>query len=203
MKILCIGRNYKAHAEELGNAIPQEPVLFMKPPSALLISNKPFYIPEFTNDVHYEAEIVIKIMKNGRHVQPQFAGSYFEEIAFGIDFTARDVQSKLKAAGLPWEKSKAFDHSAAISEFIPLKPDWRVSGVPFSLLKNDQEVQSGCTANMLFSFEEIICHCSKYFKLQIGDLIYTGTPAGVGGVMRGDVLDGYINNAHMLRCAIK
>ena len=199
MKIICIGRNYVDHAKELNNPVPKNPLVFMKPPSALLVNNKPFYIPDFTNDVHYEGEIVLKIGKNGRHVQPEFAKGYYREIAFGIDFTARDIQAKCKEKGHPWEIAKGFDGSGPISEFIPL-PD---GDILFQLKKNGEVVQDGNTKDMIFSFDDIICYVSKFFKLQMGDLIFTGTPAGVGPVAIGDELEGWINGQHLLSCAIK
>ena len=190
MKIICIGRNYGAHAKELQNAVPDEPIVFMKPPTALLINNKPLYYPSFTNDLHYEVEVIIKIGKNGRHIEPQFASDYIEELGLGIDFTARDIQAKQKAKGLPWEIAKAFDHSAVLGNFKPLSAFPNSSAFEFQLLKNDELVQQGNTGDCIFSFETLIVYVSKYFKLQMGDLIYTGTPAGVGPVVIGDKLEG-------------
>jgi acylpyruvate hydrolase len=190
MKIICIGRNYGAHAKELQNAVPDEPIVFMKPPTALLINNKPLYYPAFTNDLHYEVEVIIKIGKNGRQIEPQFAADYIEEIGLGIDFTARDIQAKQKAKGLPWEIAKAFDHSAVLGNFKPLSAFPDASAFAFQLLKNDELVQQGNTADCIFSFETLIVYVSKYFKLQMGDFIYTGTPAGVGPVVIGDKLEG-------------
>lgn len=189
MKIICIGRNYVDHAKELNNPVPSRPVVFMKPPSALLIGNRPFYYPEFTKDLHHELEVVLKIGKNGRHVQQEFAADYFKEIALGIDFTARDLQSELKKKGHPWEIAKGFDHSAVISEFVSIDQVNR-SAIEFQLKKNGEIVQKGNTKDMIFSFEDIIVYVSQYFKLQMGDLIYTGTPAGVGPVQVGDKLEG-------------
>ena len=202
MKIICIGRNYQEHALELNNPIPEAPLIFMKPSTALLVNNKPLYYPDFTNDLQYEVEIVLKICKNGRHVEPAFADSYFEEIGLGIDFTARDIQSDLKSKGHPWELAKAFDHSAALSSFLP-KDDSIKQGITFSLRKNREIVQEGNTKDLMFSFNTLICYISKYFKLQVGDLIYTGTPAGVGPVKIGDKLEGYIGEQLMLTCEIK
>jgi 2-keto-4-pentenoate hydratase/2-oxohepta-3-ene-1,7-dioic acid hydratase in catechol pathway len=162
----------------------------MKPPTALLINNKPLYYPSFTNDLHYEVEVIIKIGKNGRHIEPQFAADYIEEIGLGIDFTARDIQAKQKAKGLPWEIAKAFDHSAVLGNFKPLSAFPDASAFEFQLLKNDELVQQGNTADCIFSFETLIVYVSKYFKLQMGDFIYTGTPAGVGPVVIGDKLEG-------------
>jgi len=201
MKIICIGRNYKAHAEELGNAVPDQPMIFMKPPTALLVNNKPFYYPEFSDDIHYELEVVLKICKNGRHVQPEFARGYYEEIALGIDMTARDLQSECKAKGHPWEIAKAFDHSAVMSPFFPLnkEPD----DIRFHLEKNGETVQEGHTRNLIFSFEDIIVYTSRFFKLQVGDYIFTGTPAGVGPISIGDKLVGFLEGEPVLECLIK
>jgi acylpyruvate hydrolase len=206
MKIICIGRNYAEHARELGNAVPEKPVVFLKPATALLINNKPLYYPEFTKDLHYELEVVLKIVKNGRSVQPEFAAGYYQEIALGIDFTARDLQQECKEKGQPWEIAKAFDHSAALSPFVPLDGLNR-SAIEFELRKNGQAVQHGNTKDMLFSFEDIIVYTSRFFKLQVGDLIYTGTPAGVGPVKIGDKLDAYLYGQagarHLLSCEVK
>jgi 2-keto-4-pentenoate hydratase/2-oxohepta-3-ene-1,7-dioic acid hydratase in catechol pathway len=206
MKIICIGRNYAEHARELGNAVPEKPVVFLKPATALLINNKPLYYPEFTQDLHYELEVVLKIVKNGRHVQPEFAAGYYEEVALGIDFTARDLQQACKDKGHPWEIAKAFDHSAALSPFVPLSALNRAA-IEFELRKNGQTVQHGNTKDLLFSFEDIIVYTSRFFKLQVGDLIYTGTPAGVGPVQIGDQLDAYLYTKtevrHLLSCEVK
>nr|MBS0037689.1 fumarylacetoacetate hydrolase family protein [Saprospiraceae bacterium] len=202
MKIFCIGRNYSEHILELKNETPDEPVVFMKPPSALLVQNKPFYIPEFTNEVHHEIELVIKICKNGKLIQPQFASRYFKEIALGIDFTARDLQSKLKKKGLPWELAKAFDKSAPISEFVTVKSLGK-GPIDFRLEKNGRTVQSGDHSQMIHSFSQLIVFISKFFTLQMGDLIYTGTPAGVGPVKVGDQLEGFLKEKSMLNCEIK
>lgn len=206
MKIICIGRNYAEHAKELNNPVPGKPVVFMKPSSALLVNNKPFYYPEFTKDLHHELEIVLKIAKNGRHVQPEFARDYYEEIALGIDFTARDLQQECKEKGHPWEIAKGFDGSAVLSPFVLIEKVNR-GAIEFELKKNGQVVQHGNTKDLLFSFEDIICYVSQFFKLQMGDLIYTGTPAGVGAVQIGDTLDGYLytrtGKEHLLRCEIK
>ena len=206
MKIICIGRNYIDHAKELNNPVPTEPMVFMKPSTALLLHDAPFYYPEFSKNIHYEAEIVLKIAKNGRHVQPGFASKYFDQIAIGIDFTARDLQDQCKKNGHPWEIAKAFDHSAVLSPFVPVS-QVEVAGIEFMLNKNEVQVQHGNTKDMIFSFENIIVHVSKFFQLQQGDLIYTGTPVGVGSVQIGDVLKGYVvvNNEkqHLLTCEIK
>lgn len=207
MKILCIGRNYAEHAKELKNEIPDKPVVFMKPASALLVNDKPLYYPDFTQDLHYEAEIVLKICKNGRHVQPEFASEYYDQVAFGLDFTARDLQDQLKKKGHPWEIAKGFDGSAALSDFIDIEKVNR-AGIEFKLRKNNEVVQHGNTNEMLFSFEDIIVYVSKFFKLQMGDLIYTGTPSGVGPVIIGDKLEGFITlidgkTEHVLTCDIR
>ncbi len=203
MKIFCIGRNYADHAKELNNPVPAEPIIFMKPPTALVVNNKPFYYPNFTQDLHYEGEIVLRVCKNGRSVQPEFAHRYYDAVAFGIDFTARDVQERLKQKGHPWELAKAFDHSAPISPWIPLEELPNPKDIHFQLKKNGQLVQDGHTRDLLFSFEALIVHISRYFTLQKSDLIFTGTPAGVGPVQSGDVLEGFIEGRHMLTCAIK
>ncbi len=192
MKIICIGRNYAAHAAEMKAERPNEPVVFMKPPSALLVNNKPFYYPDFTQNLHHEVEVVVKIAKNGRHVQPEFARDYIGAIGLGIDFTARDLQDVCKAKGQPWEIAKAFDHSAPISEMLPLESVENINAIAFGLRKNGQLVQSGNTADMLFQLEELIVYVSQFFRLQMNDLIYTGTPSGVGPVQIGDRLEGFI-----------
>ena len=206
MKIICIGRNYAEHAKELNNPVPSRPVVFMKPPSALLINSRPFYYPNFTKDLHYELEVVLKIGKNGRHVQKEFAADYFQEIGLGIDFTARDLQSQLKQKGHPWEIAKAFDHSAVISPFVPIERVNR-SAIEFQLKKNGEIAQHGNTKDLLFSFEDIIVYVSQFFKLQMGDLIYTGTPAGVGPVAIGDKLEGLLFTKtgieQLLSCEVK
>jgi acylpyruvate hydrolase len=207
MKIICIGRNYVEHIHELQNAIPEDPVVFMKPPSALLVGDKPFYYPDFTQDLHYEGEIVLKVCKNGRHVQPEFAHEYYNEIAFGIDFTARDIQAKCKAKGLPWEIAKGFDSSAVLSDFVSIDQVPDIKAIEFELHKNGQAVQKGNSSMVLFNFEAIIVYVSKFFKLQMGDMIYTGTPAGVGPVQIGDKLEGFITLKEgvkqFLTCEIK
>ncbi len=202
MKIICIGRNYAEHIRELNNEVPDEPVIFIKPDSALLRNNAPFFIPEFSNDVHYEVELVIKINKLGKHIPIQFARDYYSEIALGIDFTARDLQSKLKEKGLPWEKAKGFDHSAVISKFIPVEQfgisqNDSIKSLNFSLQKNNVVVQQGNTDFMINNIDEIISHVSQYFTLKIGDYIFTGTPAGVGPVTPGDHLTGFIEETEM------
>ncbi len=202
MKILCVGRNYSEHAKELGNAVPENPVIFSKPDTALLKNNEAFYLPSFSNDVHHEVELVIKINKVGKKIQEKFARNYFSEIGLGIDFTARDVQSELKAKGLPWELAKAFDGSAPIGNFINVE-NMDLKNIDFSLQKNGQVVQKGNTAQMIFSFEQIVSFVSQYFTLKVGDLIYTGTPAGVSQVNIGDKLEGFIGNELILTCEVK
>lgn len=207
MKIICIGRNYAEHAKELNNPIPENPVVFMKPPSAMLVNGKPFYYPDFTKDLHYECEVVLKICKNGRHIQPEFAAEYYDQVGLGIDFTARDVQDQLKKKGHPWEIAKGFDGSAVMGSFLPLSDLPDRSAIEFQLKKNGEVVQHGNTHDMLNSFEAIIVYVSKYFKLQVGDYIFTGTPAGVGPVQIGDKLEGFLavkeGMKQLLSCEVK
>ncbi|MDY3344340.1 fumarylacetoacetate hydrolase family protein [Riemerella anatipestifer] len=196
MKILCIGRNYTEHAKELGNAIPEEPVIFIKPDTALLKGND-FYIPEFSNEIHYELEVVLKISKGGKYIQRENAHKHFDEIGLGIDFTARDLQSKLKSKGLPWELSKGFDGSAVVSSFHK-KENFDLNNINFSLFQNKTQKQNGATQHMMFGFEDIIAFVSKYFTLRVGDLIFTGTPEGVGKVQENDLLEGYLEDQKVL-----
>ncbi len=203
MKIFCIGRNYAAHAAEMGSNVPENPMVFMKPPTALLIKNRPFYYPDFSNDIHYEVEIVLRIGKNGKHIDPEFAESYIDAVGLGIDFTARDLQATCKAKGHPWEIAKGFDSSAVISEFIPVSEIGDLNALDFSLRKNGETVQFGNTSNMIFDHVRLITHLSRFFKLQVGDYIYTGTPEGVGPVMRGDLLTGYLGERQMLSCEVR
>jgi 2-keto-4-pentenoate hydratase/2-oxohepta-3-ene-1,7-dioic acid hydratase in catechol pathway len=204
MKIICVGRNYVAHAAELGNEIPTSPMLFMKPHTALLIDNKPLYYPDFTNDLQYEVELVLKICKNGRHIQPEFADTYYKSIGIGIDFTARDLQQQCKEKGHPWEIAKAWDFSAALSpEFLEIDSLPDPASIKFSLSQNGNQVQQGDSALMIYSFNDIICYASRFFKLQVGDYIYTGTPAGVGPVQKGDLLVGSLEDKELLRCEIR
>lgn len=203
MKIICIGRNYADHAKELGNAVPDEPVIFMKPKSALLQGHTPFYYPEFTNELHYECELVLRICKNGKYIQSKFACNYYNGIGVGIDFTARDIQDELKKKGLPWEKAKAFDNSAAVSSFLDITPSINKKSINFSLLKNKELMQKGNSGNMLFSFDDLIENISNYFSLNIGDLIFTGTPAGVGECVVGDEIECFIEDKKMLEIEIK
>lgn len=204
MKIICIGRNYVAHTKELGNEIPEEPVIFMKPDSALLRNNEPFYIPDWSNDVHYELELVVRINRLGKFIERKFANRYYSAIGLGIDFTARDVQNRLKDKGLPWEKSKAFDRSAVISsEFVQMDELPDPASIKFQLELNGQTVQSGDSALLIFPIDELIAQVSKYFTLKIGDLIYTGTPAGVGPVKIGDHLEGFLEGRKMFSFEVK
>jgi len=203
MKIICIGRNYAEHAKELNNAVPTEPVFFLKPDSALLIRNRPLFYPEFTNDLHYECEIVLRINKVGKHIQEKFALSYIDAIGIGIDFTARDLQQKAKEKGLPWEKAKAFDFSAPISNFIPIAEFDDIQQITFSMRKNGETVQQGNTREMIFSYPAIIAYVSQFMTMKTGDLIFTGTPSGVGPVAIGDVLEAFIGEKRMLSCQIK
>lgn len=204
MKIVCIGRNYVAHARELNNELPTEPVIFMKPDSALLRNNDPFYIPDWSGDLHHEVEIIVKINKLGKSVEKEFASRYYSEVGLGIDFTARDVQNKLKDKGLPWEKAKAFDHSAVIcKEFVPIDSLPDRNAINFRLDINGVTVQEGNTSLMIFPIDDLIAHISNYFTLKIGDLIYTGTPAGVGPVKIGDRLEGFLEGRKMFDFLIK
>ncbi|SFD86782.1 fumarylacetoacetate hydrolase family protein [Thermophagus xiamenensis] len=194
MKILCIGRNYANHARELSNPVPTEPVVFLKPDSALLRNNDPFFLPDFAKSFHHEVEIVVRINRVGKCIEERFAHRYYDEIGLGIDFTARDLQDDLRKKGLPWEKSKAFDNSAVISKFVKKETLPDINHLNFRLEVNDEVRQKGNTSDMLFSIDQIIAHVSKYFMLKIGDLIYTGTPAGVGPVKTGDRLKGFIED---------
>lgn len=203
MKIIAIGRNYQEHAKELNNPVPSSPVIFLKPDTALLKEGKAFFHPDFSNDIHYEVELIIKIGKEGKHIQPKFAKNYIEAIGLGIDFTARDLQQECKEKGLPWEIAKAFDHSAPIGEFIPVNEINDLNNISFNLNKNNTLVQKGNSSDMIFNFETIITYVSQRFTLKKGDLIFTGTPAGVGKINIGDLLEGYINNRKMLSVPIK
>ena len=202
MKIICIGRNYAEHSKELGNEIPENPVIFMKPDTAILKKGSDFYIPEFSDDVHYEVEVVLKISKGGKYIQEEKASNYFEEIGLGIDFTARDLQSQLKAKGLPWELAKGFDGSAVVSEFYK-KSDFDMRNLSFSLMKNKEKVQDGNTSMMIFSPEKIIAFVSQYFTLKTGDLIFTGTPQGVGKVAENDILQAFLEDEKVLDLRIQ
>jgi len=203
MKIFCIGRNYAEHAQELGNEVPHEPVVFMKPKSALLQSHAPFYYPEFTNELHAEAELVLRICKNGKYIQEKHASKYYNGVSVGIDFTARDIQDELKKKGLPWEKAKAWDNSAIIGKWIDITPEMRKDDINFSLYKNKELVQQGNSRDLLFNFDQLIAHISVYFSLNIGDFIFTGTPAGVGECVVGDSLEGFIEKERLFELTVK
>ena len=203
MKIICVGRNYAEHAKELNNDVPTEPVIFMKPKGAVLLPEKPLYYPEFTDDLQYECEVVVKICKNGKHIQEKFANKYYDQVTLGIDFTARDLQNDLKKKGLPWELAKGFDGSAAVGTFVPIKAETNVHNLAFQLKLNDATVQDGHTRNMIFTIDRIIAYVSKFFTINIGDLIFTGTPAGVGPVAPDDVLEGYLQGNKVLHVDIK
>ncbi|MDB5248199.1 MAG: fumarylacetoacetate hydrolase family protein [Segetibacter sp.] len=203
MKIFCVGRNYVEHARELGNEVPDEPVIFMKPKSALLQSHTPFYYPEFSNELHYEAELVLRVSKNGKYINERQASKYYNAITVGIDFTARDIQAELKKKGLPWEKAKAWDNSAVAGIWKDTTPEMLKKPINFSFLKNGELVQTGITSDMLFSFDQILSHISNYFSINIGDLIYTGTPAGVGECVVGDILEGFLEKEKMFELEVK
>ncbi|GET33320.1 2-hydroxyhepta-2,4-diene-1,7-dioate isomerase [Prolixibacter bellariivorans] len=204
MKIICIGRNYSEHAKELKNEVPTEPVYFMKPDSALLLRNRPFYIPDFSNEIHHEVELVVKVGRLGKNIQEKFAHRYYDEIGLGVDFTARDIQRECKAKGLPWEKAKGFDSSAVLSnEFIAKSELGDVNNIAFSMKKNGEVVQDGNSSDMLFNIDKIIAYVSQFMTLKMGDLIYTGTPSGVGPVAIGDRLEGLIGDKQMFDFQIK
>lgn len=203
MKILAIGQNYTEHNKELNSNHPSEPVVFMKPDTALLRNNKPFYLPDFSEDLHYETELIIKINRLGKNIDPKFAHRYYSEIGLGVDFTARDLQRKLKNEGKPWEISKAFDNSAVIGEFLPVSMFPDVQDIHFSLQLNNNIVQNGHSADMIFPINELIAYVSRFFTLKIGDILFTGTPAGVGKIAVGDRLTGYINENKMFDFKIK
>jgi 2-keto-4-pentenoate hydratase/2-oxohepta-3-ene-1,7-dioic acid hydratase in catechol pathway len=203
MKIICIGRNYVKHIEELGNDRPDEPVVFLKPDSSILLKQHPFVIPEFTDDVHHEVELLVKINKVGKYIEPKFASNYYDEIGLGIDFTARDLQAKLKEKGLPWEKAKSFDGAAVIGDFYP-KSDYKsLENIEFKLVKNGEIVQLGTTSHMIWKIDELIAHVSQFFTLKKGDIIFTGTPEGVAAVKPNDILEGYLENKKSLRIQVK
>lgn len=203
MKIICIGRNYASHIEELHNERPIEPLVFMKPDSAVLLKEHPFVIPEFSEDIHHEIEIIVKINKVGKYIEPKFAHKYYDEISVGIDFTARDLQDKLKAKGLPWEKAKAFDGSAVIGEFLPKNQFDSLGNITFELTNNSKTVQIGNSSNMLWKIDEIISYVSQFFTLKIGDIIFTGTPEGVAAVKPDDVLEGFLEGQQLFRIQVK
>ena len=203
MKIICIGRNYVNHVKELKNNNPVEPLFFLKPDTSIQPKGHPFFIPDFSNNIHYEVELIIRINKIGKHIEERFAYKYYNEIGLGIDFTARDIQEELKVKGLPWEKAKGFDGSAQISRIFINKSDLDLNNISFYLLQNGNEVQRGNSLEMIFSFEKIISYISRFYTLKIGDLIFTGTPSGVGNVEKGDNLVGYIEEKEMLRVVVK
>ncbi len=202
MKIICIGRNYTEHIKELANERPKEPVVFLKPDSAILPKKMPFFIPAFANEIHYEVEVLVKINRVGKHIDAKFSHKYYDEIGLGIDFTDRELQSKLKGKGLPWEKSKAFDGSAVIGNFYP-KKDFKLENLSFQLLINDTVVQDGNTKHMLWKIDELIAYVSQYFTLKKGDVIFTGTPAGVGRVNENDILMGKLERKEAFNIKIK
>jgi acylpyruvate hydrolase len=202
MKIICVGRNYADHAKELKNDVPTEPVIFMKPKGALLLPTKPLYYPEFTDDLQYECEVVVKIIKNGKFIQEKFANKYYGQVTLGIDFTARDVQREQQKKGLPWEIAKAFDGSAAVGTFVPITVETDVHNLSFQLKKNGETAQDGHTRNMIFTVDKIIAYVSRFFTLNIGDMIFTGTPAGVGQVNAGDTLEGILQGNKVLDVTI-
>ena len=203
MKIICIGRNYADHISELNNERPDEPVIFMKPDTAILPKKTPFVIPEFSKDVHHEVEVLVKICKVGKYISPKFAHKYYDEIGLGIDFTARDLQTMLKEKGLPWEKAKAFDHSAIIGDFLPKKNYSSLENINFELRKNSEIVQKGSTSMMLWNIDEIVSYVSQFFTLKKGDIIFTGTPKGVAAVQENDVLEGFLEGKQMFKINVK
>ncbi|WP_147675994.1 fumarylacetoacetate hydrolase family protein [Algibacter pacificus] len=203
MKLICIGRNYTEHIEELENEKPTDPVVFLKPDTAILLKKQPFFIPDFSNDVHYEVEVLVKINRVGKHIDRKFAHKYYQEIGLGIDFTARDLQAQLKAKGLPWEKAKGFDGAAVIGEWLPVSDFEDINKMSFSLKKNNKIVQNGNTSHMLWQIDELIEYVSKYFTLKIGDIIFTGTPAGVGKVTANDKLVGFLEEKELFSIIVK
>lgn len=203
MKIFCIGRNYVAHAKELGNDIPEEPVIFLKPKTALLKPHLPFYYPEFTNELHYECELVLRVCKNGRYINKRYAHQYYDAVTLGIDFTARDIQNDLKQKGLPWEKAKAWDNSAVLGEWKSLNDFPNLKDINFGFYKNNELVQQGNSGNMIYSFNTLLVNISKYFSLNIGDVIFTGTPSGVGEVLPGDELEGILEDNIVLNLKVE
>jgi len=203
MKIFCVGRNYAAHAAELNNEVPDEPIIFMKPKSALLQPHTPFYYPEFTNELHYECELVLRVSKNGKYIQDRFASKYYDAVSTGIDFTARDIQNELKEKGLPWEKAKAWDNSAAVGKWIAMQNIKNKKDINFCMYKNKELVQQGNSSLMINSFDKIVAYISTFFSVNIGDLIFTGTPAGVGECVVGDELEAFIEDESLLSLEIK
>lgn len=203
MKIICIGRNYVEHAKELNNPVPEKPVFFMKPDTALLLKNNPFFYPEFTSDLHFETELVLKICKNGRHIEEIFANTYYDEIGIGIDFTARDIQAECKKKGLPWEIAKAFDQSAPMGKFLPVSEFKDLSNIHFELKINGETKQNGTSRDMIFSFDKIIAYVSQFVTLRTGDYIFTGTPEGVGPTKIGDHFEAFIEGKKLLSFNVK
>ncbi len=203
MKIICVGRNYAAHIAELENEKPEHPILFLKPDTSIVLKKQPFFIPDFSSDVHHEVEILVKIKKIGKHIDRKFASKYYDEIGLGIDFTARDLQQQLKEKGLPWEKAKAFDGAAVVGNFLQKSTFNSVDNINFSLKKNEKVVQEGNTALMLWKIDELIEYISKYFTLKIGDIIFTGTPAGVAKVAPNDTLTGFIEEKEIFSIKVK
>ena len=203
MKLICIGRNYAQHISELKSEKPTDPVIFLKPDTAILLKNQPFFIPDFSNEVHHEVEVLVKINRVGKYIDSKFAHKYYEQIGLGIDFTARDLQQQLKQKGLPWEISKAFDGSAVIGKWVSKSSFENLNKLPFSLLKNNETVQSATTEDMLWGIDEIIAYVSKFFTLKIGDIIFTGTPSGVGKVESNDSLKGYIGDDEFFSIKVK
>jgi 2-keto-4-pentenoate hydratase/2-oxohepta-3-ene-1,7-dioic acid hydratase in catechol pathway len=203
VKIICIGRNYIDHIKELSNQKPKDPVVFLKPDSAVIAKNQNFIIPSFSDDIHHEVELVVKINKVGKHIDNSFSNKYYDEIGLGIDFTARDIQNNLKERGHPWEKSKAFDNSCMVGKFVNKNNLEDLSSIKFSLKKNNELVQSGCSSDMLWKIDELISYVSQYFTLKIGDLIFTGTPSGVSRVESGDILEGFISKDKMFTLKVK
>lgn len=203
MKIICIGRNYAEHAKELNNPLPKEPVYFLKPDSCIILNNKPFFYPDFSNEIHHEVEVVVKINRLGKNIGTRFAHRYYNEIGLGIDFTARDIQKVCKEKGLPWEKAKAFDGAAPLSKFVKIQEGQDLQNIDFRLGINGVTVQAGNTKNMIFTIDEIVSYVSRFMTLKIGDLIFTGTPEGVGPVKIGDHLQGYMGETKMIDFYIK
>ena len=203
MKIICVGRNYAEHIEELNNAVPKDPVLFLKPDTSIVLKNQPFFIPEFSDNVHHEVEILVKINRIGKHIDKKFAHKYYDEIGLGIDFTARDLQTQLKEKGLPWEKAKGFDGSAVIGKFLPKSNFENIDNIDFRLERNDKQQQIGNTSLMLWKIDELIEYISKYFTLKIGDVIFTGTPSGVAKVFPNDTLTGFIEDTKVFSVKVK
>lgn len=203
MKIICIGRNYSEHAKELNNPLPEKPVFFMKPDSSILKNNKPFFLPDFSQDVHYEVELVLKISRLGKNIDEKFADRYFNEIGIGIDFTARDLQKECKSKGLPWEIAKAFENSAPLGKFLPKESFSDLGDIKFHLNINNETVQIGTSRDMIFSFNKLISYLSQFFTLKTGDLVFTGTPAGVGPVHKNDHLQAYVEDKLLLDFRVK